>query len=115
VCAELNLAHARGGVGPQINLSILNQRQQVPQQPSDPWGLLRVHDRLNRHDRHCRSDLLQGKQDPIQQFIGNAMSGQGHRESQNDCIQGSDGRKTGIMQKLHNGQNAVQAAPEDKN
>ena len=60
VCAELNLAHARGGVGPLINLSNLNQRQQVPQQPSDPWGLLRVHGRLNRHDRHCRSDLLQG-------------------------------------------------------
>lgn len=78
--AETSLAQGiRGCISPQIPLCLLNQRHKVPQQPSDSWGLLRVPGGLNYQHSQSRRDLLQGEQGLLQQFRGDAVSGQhGH-------------------------------------
>jgi hypothetical protein len=72
------------GVGAQIRFTLLDQRHQVRREHPDPWGTLRAGRGIESKHRDERSDLLQGQQGLLEQFVPDAVGGEGRTSGLGD-------------------------------
>ena len=77
----------QGGISPQLLLTVLNVRQQIPQEHPHPWRLLGVPGSIDSKHRETSADLLQGQQGTLNNLSGKGRDGEQWHRIWNDCSQ----------------------------
>ncbi len=77
----------RRGISPQLHLTVLNIRHQIPQEHPHPGRLFWVPRCVESKHRETSADLIQRQQSTLKDFCGECRGGERGHRSGGDCSQ----------------------------
>jgi len=77
----------KGRISPQLALTVLNVRQQIPQKHPHSGGLVWVPGSIEGKRRDAGADLLQRQEGTLKRFGGERRGGEQGNRSGGDCSQ----------------------------